>query len=270
MSELTPENIVSTSHHIVSIRDGKVFKNPRNDTPEALAEILQDYEYLKMIGYDVDFEDNVLIMPFIGQPLDTIEPDMEELLKAIDHAQKSLPLPYTKNKIGKEVYNITKQKIKERLPENDYKLKKRTKTAMRTARRILNKRVPQVISHTDTHAKNFLKDDTGKIHLIDWESSIAGLPEFDLAVLYVYLRQEMVKGIITQDQADNAYKKYIEPRIVDKEAYDAFTVFKLVRHLSWAYLFEAPKEIEYLVEEINETMEPYVEKYAKKKEKQEA
>lgn len=267
MSVINPSDIVSTSHHIVSIRDGKVYKKPRNDTPEALSEILQDYEYLKLIGYEVEFEDNTLIMPFIGQPLDTMEPDMEELLKAIEHAQKSLPLPpLKKSKLGKEIYSITKQKIKERLPENDYELKNQTKEAMKAAKRILNKKIPQVISHTDTHSKNFLKDENGRIHLIDWESSVAGLPEFDLATLHVYLAREAEEGIITREQADNAYEKYIKPLIKDQEAYDSFFVFKIIRNLSWVYVFDDVKKYEYLVQLINDVMAPYIQEHKANKE----
>lgn len=261
----TLSNVVSTSHHIVSIHGDKVYKRPRNNTPVALEEIAQDYLYLSLIGYDVRMEDDILVMPFIGTPLDSIAPDMGPILQAIEKAQQSLPLPASEKKIGSLVSSITKQKIRERLKGNDFQLKERTSKAMKTAKKILNKRTPRVISHTDTHSKNFLKDKNGVIHLIDWESSIAGLKEFDLAVLHVYLIQEVAKGVIPQSTADEIYENQLKPLIEDQEAYDAFMVFKLVRHLSWAYLelendaFADAREevVEMLVKMINDLMVPY-------------
>lgn len=258
MIKLNASDVISTSHHIVSFKDGKVYKKPRNDSPTALAEIQQDYEYLTLIGYEVEFEDNTLVMPFIGQPLDSIEPNMEKLLESIDKAQKHLPLPKNSGKIGKDISKITKEKIRERLAENDYDLRKRTKESMKMAKRILNKRTPIVIAHTDSHSKNFLKDDKGDIHLIDWESSVAGLPEFDLAVLYIYLLTESIEGIITEEQSENAYRNHIRPRIVDQEAFDAFFVFKLIRHLSWTYVLGDMDIGERFIKIINETMAPYI------------
>lgn len=255
---LSETDVISTSHHIVSFKDGKVYKKPRNNSIEALAEITQDYEYLRLIGYDVEFENNVLIMPFIGQPLDSMAENMDELLIAIEKAQKSLPIPHYEGKIGKNIHAITKQKIKERLPDNNFKVKKRTKEAMRAAKKILNKRIPQVISHTDTHSKNFLKDDSGRIHLIDWESSIPGRPEFDLAVLHIYLLEEAAENVITLEQAELTYQKYIKPLIKDQEAYDAFFVFKLVRHLSWAFVLGKVEEGERYILQVNDIMKPYM------------
>ena len=256
---ISSDDVISTSHHIVSIKDNKVYKKPRNDTPEALSEIQQDYLYLTFMGYDVEISNNVLIMPFIGEPLESIATNLEQVLTSIVTAQQSLPLPYSKRKMGKEIYEITRQKIKERLSVNDYGLKSKTKKSAKAAKRILNKRTPTVISHTDTHSKNFLKDKDGKIHLIDWESSIAGIPEFDLATLHIYLQAEKEDGLITEEQFNSAYLTYIEPQIKDKEAYDAFYVFKLIRHLSWAYLEKDKERCDRLVETINEIMLPYIE-----------
>lgn len=254
------DDIISTSHHIVSIKDSKVYKQPRDKTPEAIAEIQQDYLYLTFMGYEVELSEYTLIMPFIGEPLKSIAIDMEQVLTAITTAQKSLPLPPQKKKLGREIYDVTHQKIKERLKDNDYNLKARTKKSAKMAKKILNKRTPTAISHTDTHSKNFLKDAEGRIHLIDWESSIAGIPEFDLATLYVYLQAEKDDGLITEDPFKSAYMAYIEPQIEDREAFDAFYVFKLIRHLSWAYLEKDKDRCERLVVQINDIMRPYIER----------
>lgn len=252
------ENIVSTTHHIVRIEGDKVIKTARDNSTTARQELLNDYEYLTIMGYEVSLEGNSLIMPFIGNPLDSLHENIEQLLQILEQVQTTLPLPQYKKKLGKSIYKTTKQKLVERLGEEDlYQVRERTKAAMKTVRKILNKKTPTVISHTDSHAKNFLKDENGTIHLIDWESSIAGLPEFDLAVLESYLLVEYYDDLITQEAVNQIVEKFIKPRVEDNEAYDCFLCIRLMRQAIYEYSIGNILRGDKMIEKSNSVILPY-------------
>lgn len=251
--------VISTTHHTVRIVGDKVIKTARDTSPAALRELHNDYRYLTIMGYKVTVDGNSLIMPFIGNPLESIADSIESLLDVLEQAQLTLPMPETKKRLGKSIHKTTKQKLVERLGQEDpYDVHTRTRESMRTARKILNQKTPTVISHTDSHSKNFLRDDAGTIHLIDWESAIAGLPEFDLAVLELYLLAEVTEGVITEDIMVQVTEQFIKPRVKDTEAYDAFFSVKLVRHALWQYSLDNTELGEYFVDKANAVMLPYL------------
>lgn len=272
INSIDNDKIISTSHHIVSVNKENtiVTKTPRVSTPTALAEIRKDHNHLKLLGYDVRLDDrNNLIMPFIGRPLTSITEEMPRIIELIKTLQTSVLQLSNKNideihshssrqeKIGDAFYRVNNQKIKERLPDNDYGINERVGSSLTKAANILNQRTASVITHSDTRAANFLKDDNNKIHLIDWESAVPGLPDLDLASLHSYLFKETAEKVITTEKAKQSYISQIRPHIQDKEAYDSFLALKTARRISWAYVFKNFDEAEDAIKLVNRIMEKY-------------
>lgn len=251
--------LLSNTHHPVYLKGGQVYKEPRDITERAIEEIKSDYYYLTLIGHKVRLENITLIMPFIGDPIDNVYNNLSEILVSLQRMQEILPLPHHTGQMGSLFSKATELKIQERLPSHDYGMRAKTKEATDTATLILNRRSPQVISHTDLHSQNFLKDDSGTVHIIDWESSIAGLKEMDLASLHGSLIREIRAGFITPTQASCAYHEHIHPLIEDKPAYDAFRALKATRSLSRSYWQGKIEEGDSLILSVNEIMKPYIE-----------